>query len=77
MEPISLLVSDNVSGENAISTHSEGWRVLCWRLAELSSAGYSDDAAAVLAALSGVDLHEATDLLLNGCEQATALRILL
>jgi hypothetical protein len=51
--------------------------VLCWRLAQLADAGYSDDATAVLATRSGVDLHRATDLLLHGCSHQTALRILL
>jgi hypothetical protein len=58
-------------------TLPEPGRVLSWRLAQLADAGYSDDATAVLATRSGVDLHRATDLLLHGCSHQTALRILL
>jgi hypothetical protein len=56
---------------------SEPVRVVCWRLAQLSEAGYSDEATAALATLPEVDLHRATDLLLHGCPHETALRILL
>lgn len=56
---------------------SESWRVRTWRLAQLAEAGYGDDVAAVLAMSPEVDLHRATDLLLNGCPQQTAVRILL
>ncbi len=61
----------------AASPMPEPLRVLCWRLSELAGAGYSDTATAVLAARPDVDLHRATDLLLRGCPQETALRILL
>jgi hypothetical protein len=77
VEAISPLSSTGVSSENPIAEHSERWRVLCWRLAQLSSAGYSDDAAAFLAAVPDVDLHQATELLRHGCAHDTALRILL
>jgi len=51
--------------------------VLAWRLTQLAEAGYCDDATAALASCPDVDLHRATDLLLHGCPQETALRILL
>ena len=56
---------------------SEPWRVVCWRLAQLAEAGYTDEASGVLASCLDVDLHRATDLLRRGCPHATALRILL
>jgi hypothetical protein len=57
-------------------TLSEPSRVLCWRLAQLAQAGYSDEAAAALATRLDVDLHQATGLLERGCAHETALRIL-
>jgi len=68
------LWTDTVTGS---PTLSETGRVLCWRLAELSDAGYTDEATAILATRADIDLHRATDLLLNGCPHETALRILL
>ncbi len=56
---------------------SEDARVVCWRLAVLSKAGYSDEAAAVLAVRLDVNLHRATDLAARGCPFGTALDILL
>jgi hypothetical protein len=56
---------------------SENARVLCGRLAQLCEAGYSTDATVALALRPDIDLHDATDLLLGGCSQQTALRILL
>jgi hypothetical protein len=47
-----------------------------WRLEELERAGYSV-AAAVLIASQDVDLHTAARLLARGCDEDTALRILL
>jgi hypothetical protein len=51
-------------------------RVLRWRLAVLVGAGYDPEDAAELAAHPGVDLHEALDLVQNGCPPKVALRIL-
>jgi hypothetical protein len=65
------------TGVTGSATLSESGRVLCWRLARLVEAGYSDDATAALATRPDVDLHQATDMLLHGCPQTTALRILL
>lgn len=59
------------------TTLSETGRVLCWRLAQLSEAGYSPVASAAVALRKDIDLHHATDLLRHGCPQRTALRILL
>ncbi len=51
-----------------------GWRLMC-----LLGAGWSFDAATDLASRPHheVDLHQAIDLLENGCDEATALAILL
>jgi hypothetical protein len=72
--PWTLRETDTVTGS---STLSENGRVLCWRLAQLSDAGYTDEAAAILATRADLDLHCAIDLLFNGCPHETALRILL
>jgi hypothetical protein len=55
----------------------ESLRVVCWRLEQLSDAGYTDREAWVLATGFAVDLHQATDLLRNRCPHATAVQILL
>jgi hypothetical protein len=55
----------------------EELRVVLWRTATLSKAGYDDEAALNLALASDVDLHVATSLLKRGCPIETALRILL
>jgi hypothetical protein len=52
-------------------------RIEAWRLEELRRAGYSPDAATVLAARHDIDLHTATDLVARGCPPDIALRILL
>jgi len=51
--------------------------VLSWRFRQLARAGYRPNDAALLARASEVDLHVAVDLLSRGCDQDTALRILL
>lgn len=51
--------------------------VFDWRFSELTRAGYSHADAWLLAADREVDLRTAERLLLEGCPQATALRILL
>jgi hypothetical protein len=51
-------------------------RVLLWRAAQLSGAGYEPNLALDLALANDVDLHVATSLLARGCPQSTALRIL-
>ena len=56
---------------------TEDERVAGWRLEQLLRAGYGDTDALLLAALPGVDLHLAVELLARGCPADTALRILL
>ena len=56
---------------------SEADRIAAWRLEELRRAGYTPSAAAKLAAAGEVDLHQAVDLLRQGCDAKLALRILL
>jgi hypothetical protein len=79
MEAIASLTSRPaaIKGVTSPAKLSESGRVLCWRLARLVEAGYSDDATAALATRPDVDLHQATDMLLHDCPQTTALRILL
>ena len=55
----------------------EDEQVLDWRFEALRRAGYAVSAAAKLAERREVDLHLAVRLLLAGCPQKTALRILL
>jgi hypothetical protein len=50
--------------------------VFCWRMEELIRAGYSAVAAGTLADRADVDLHRACRLLVQGCDERTALRIL-
>lgn len=66
-----------VTADRANARSDETVRVFCWRLAQLVSAGYDADDAARLAGHPDVDLHEALELVLNGCPPRTALRILL
>jgi hypothetical protein len=56
---------------------TENERVERWRAQELERAGYSPEAAAQIAARSDVDLHQAVDLLGQGCPPEVALKILL
>lgn len=56
---------------------SEIDRVEQWRHEALERAGYSPEAALVLAASHDVDLHEAVELLERGCSVELALQILL
>lgn len=48
-----------------------------WRYDQLVRAGYDPDAAEVLALSRYVNLHVAVDLIRNGCDQLTAIEILL
>jgi len=59
-------------------THSkrEPSDVTSWRIEQLTAAGYSADAALVLALDREVDLHLAVSLLERGCPPDTALQIL-
>jgi hypothetical protein len=51
--------------------------VIDWRRHELRRAGYDRKQAAKLAAKLDVDLHQAVDLVQQGCAPATAVAILL
>ena len=52
-------------------------RVLVWRQEVLERAGYDENAAKLIARRRNLDLHLAVDLLKQGCDVDTALRILL
>jgi erythromycin esterase-like protein len=58
------------------AAQNERERIVAWRREELRRAGYSPEAAIVLAANADVDLHLAIDLRARGCPHETALRIL-
>jgi hypothetical protein len=51
--------------------------VVAWRMEQLLRAGADPFCAVILAKRSGVDLHNAVDLLERGCPSKTALEILL
>jgi hypothetical protein len=50
--------------------------VEAWRYRQLAAAGWPQAHAMIVADDSSVDLHLACDLLRNGCDRATAWRIL-
>jgi len=50
--------------------------VRAWRLDQLRRAGYPLREAVVLSARKDLDIHQATDLLRQGCPLETAIRIL-
>jgi hypothetical protein len=50
--------------------------IFSWRLEQLMSAGYGPGEAKFLARRLDVDLHEATDLLRDGCPPDLAVAIL-
>jgi hypothetical protein len=52
-------------------------RIESWRRERLQEAGYPAFAARALAERHDIDLHQALDLLRNGCPVETALQILL
>ena len=52
-------------------------RVDAWRLQQFLQVGYKQHRAEQLASRPDVDLHLACWLIANGCDQKTALRILL
>jgi hypothetical protein len=55
---------------------TEREKVEDWRELELLRAGYPPDDAIDLSRLPHVDLHQAVELLANGCAVATAIEIL-
>jgi hypothetical protein len=50
--------------------------IVSWRLEQLKLAGYGRAEAEVLARRVDIDLHEATDLVRNGCPPELAVAIL-
>lgn len=50
--------------------------VLAWRFDLLCRGGFDVEAAAVMASNVEIDLHDALELVRNGCEPSTAIRIL-
>jgi hypothetical protein len=58
-------------------TETEYDRVFEWRFAVLRRSGYPNSEAWLLASASEVDLRLAARLLADGCEPATAARILI
>jgi hypothetical protein len=60
-----------------IKQETEQERIERWRAEELERAGFEASAASLLATRADVDLHDAIDLLRNGCEPELALQILL
>jgi len=50
--------------------------IYCWRVEQLTRAGFASDHAHLLAEDSTVDLHAACGLVRAGCPSLTALRIL-
>lgn len=61
--------------EEAVKT-AEEHKLYTWRYTVLMGAGYSEEDSDILAK-TNVDLRRAEDLLANGCDPTTALRILL
>jgi hypothetical protein len=64
---------------SAVDTYveTESERVERWRTDELIRVGFDPDAAVILAAEPGVDLHTAIELVQHGCPPDLAVRILL
>lgn len=56
---------------------NERTRLEAWRLQQLIDAGWKTHRATQLAERLDIDTHQANTLLKNGCDQKTALKILL
>lgn len=69
-------VSESVP-EDTSRDLSEDEEILAWRMLSLLDAGYSATNAGALAACKYVDTHAAARLLARGCDQETAVKILL
>jgi hypothetical protein len=74
---MSIVTDTTAPHAPAASQLSDEMLVICWRLDTLVRAGYTDDAAAVLAVCPEIDLHRAAALARAGCPVETALQILL
>ena len=66
-----------MTAAEAQTTSLERERVERWRAEALERAGYDASSAAELAARQDIDLHQAIDLVEQGCSPKLALRILL
>ena len=64
-------------GTDLINRHGERAKVESWRLHVLMEAGFPLPLAEKLAAALDADLHEAVQLVRNGCDPRTAAEILL
>lgn len=60
-----------------IAPPTEDEKVESWRLSTLLNVGYPLELAETLAAAHDVDLHQAVELVRNGCAPETAVAILL
>ena len=65
------------SSEKTVVLEDEPTRVLRWRHTQLVRGGFAPAAAMALAAQPEIDIHDALELVRNGCPPATALKILL
>jgi hypothetical protein len=65
------------AAETRLAQDSELERIEQWRAEELERAGYAVRDAARLAERHDVDLHQAIDLVLQGCPAPVAVEILL
>jgi hypothetical protein len=67
---------DQLAEDDAAVDCGEGGKVEAWRLHTLLEAGYPTMYADQLAGRTDVDLHQAVELVEQGCPPATAVRIL-
>ena len=65
------------AAETRLTIESELERIELWRAEELERAGYPVRDAALLAGRHDVDLHQAINLIAQGCPAPVALQILL
>ena len=68
---------DMTAAETRLALDTELDRIEQWRAEELERAGYPVDEAARLAGRHDVDLHQAIDLIRQGCPVPVAVEILL
>ena len=72
-----LSAAANPTTEDPPVDDREFRKILNWRIDYLMRAGYDAEAAVLIGKSFHVDLHQAGDLLEQGCEIHTALEILL
>jgi hypothetical protein len=68
---------DVTAAETRLDVESELERIEQWRAQELERAGFSPLDAGRIAQRHDVDLHQATELISQGCPHSVALQILL